>query len=107
MKAALLSPDTSLGVLRAVNFMGCRVNFGGSLLLEHPSGGPVHGGESSSVGEQCCGLMAVSLCCLGPPALLPGPVRKGYSELLSALVLVTAPCLLTLLKHLDSEEQNW
>lgn len=37
----------------------------------------------------------------------PAWQRKGYNELLSALVLATAPCLLTLLKHLDSEEQSW
>lgn len=30
----------------------------------------------------------MSWCCLRPPALLPGNVRKGYNELLSALVLV-------------------
>lgn len=47
----------------------------------------------------------MSLCCLRPPALLPGNMKKGYNELLSALVLVTTPCLFTLLKHLDSENK--
>lgn len=110
MKAATLSTDTSLMsycVILAVSFISPRVIFGGRLPLEHPSGAPLDGSESISMGEQCFELMGVSLCCLRPPALLPGSVGKGYNELLSALVLVTTPCLLTLLKHLDSEKQSW
>lgn len=54
-------------VISAVSFIGPGVNFGGSLPLEHPSGAPLHGSGSSSVGEQCFELMWASLCCLRPP----------------------------------------
>lgn len=94
-------------VIWAISFIGPGVNFGGSLPLEHSSGAPLHGSESSSMREQCGELMSVSLCCLRPPALLPGHVRKAFKEFLSASVLVTTPCLLTLLKYLYSEKQSW
>lgn len=87
-------------VICSVSYISPGVNFGGSLPVEHPSGAPFHGSESSSVGEQCCELMWVSPCCLSPPALLPGKMRKAFNKLLSAVVLVTTPCLLTLLKYL-------
>lgn len=70
-------------VTSAVSFIGPIVGFGGSLPLEHPSAATLHGSESSRVGEQCFELMCVGTVLFEPLALLPGTMKKGYSELLS------------------------
>lgn len=59
-------------VIRAVNFMGCRVNFGGSLLLEHPSGAPF-----TWQWKQQCGL-TVLWADISEPVLFEAPGSPAW-----------------------------